>query len=84
MKYLIGIYQDKEKIDTHLDSLQIRRREIMEVGPFSSWLKALRWMEYMEEKLQPHPTERYSLGTLVPNTWYGATFVADGSSERMD
>ena len=77
MKYLIGIYQSKEKIDNHLDSLHIKHRQIIEVGPFSSRRQAVRWMEYMEEKLQPHSTERYSLGHLVPKTWYGATFEVD-------
>ena len=74
MKYIIGIYQNKEKIDHHLDSLNIQHRQIMEVGPFSSKRQALRWIEYMEEKLRPHATERYALGHLVPKTWYGATF----------
>ena len=77
MKYLIGIYQDKEKIENHLNSLPIKHRKIMEAGPFSSRLQAMHWMESMEEKLQSYPTERYSLGYLVPRTWYGATFVAE-------
>ena len=77
MKYLIGIYQEKEQIDNHFDSLHIKRRSIMEAGPFSSWLQAQQLMEKMEESLQPQPTERHSVGYLYPNIWYGATFEAD-------
>jgi len=77
VKFLIGIYQDKKQIDNHFDSLDIKSREIMEVGPFFSRGQALQWMEYMEERLQPCTTERHSVGYLCPNIWYGATFEVE-------
>lgn len=74
MKLFIGIYQNKSQIDNYLNSLGIKHRHLVEVGPFTSKIQAMEWMEYVGEKLKPYAAERYSLGCLYPNTWYGATF----------
>lgn len=78
MKFIIAVYQEKEDIYSRLDSLRQERREIAEVGPFSSKSQALEWMEYMKEKLKPAQVERYAVGCLYPSIWYGATFKIDG------
>ena len=82
MKFIIAVFQEKEDIYSRLDSLRQERREIAEVGPFSSKSQAMEWMEYMEEKLKPAQVERYAVGCLNPSIWYGATFKVDGEESQ--
>jgi len=78
VKFILAVFQEKEAMTSRLESLWQERREIAEVGPFSSKGHALRWMEYMEEKLKPAQVERHAAGCLYPCVWYGVAFQADG------
>lgn len=77
VKFVIGIYQEKGRIEQHLDALKKQHHDIMEVGPFASKSEAEGWMEYMGSRLQPNLVERFTVGNRHQNIWFGATFAAD-------
>lgn len=74
MKSLVGIYQEKEQIDSYLGSLGINHDDIMEVGPFFSQRQAVDWMEFMKEKINNCELTCCSAECRDPLPWYGFAF----------
>lgn len=77
MKMILGIYQEREKIDNYLTDHGISVQEHCQIGPFSSRTQALAWMDYLETRLSPRPVERLIIGHLYPNIWYGTVLTLE-------
>jgi hypothetical protein len=75
MKSLVGIYQEQEQVDQYLDSIGVGHTDIVEVGPFSSRLQAMEWMEFMKQKIRNCELARCSTEYVNKTPWYGFTAV---------
>ena len=77
MKTVLGIFQEREKIDNYLRHRGISVHDDCQIGPFSSRSQALEWMNYLESRLAPQAVERLIVGHLYPNIWYGTVLAVE-------
>jgi len=74
VKVQVGIFQEKEQIESYLIAKGIDRNDIMEAGPFVSRLQAVEWMDFVEQKSGWGAFERHAVGYMNQAPWYGFTF----------
>ena len=74
MKVQMGIFQEKEQINTYLASKGIAHNDIVEAGPFPSRSQAMEWMDFVEKKMGSGKVERHAVGYMNQAPWYGVAF----------
>ena len=81
MRVVLGIYQEKEKIDSYLTSHGINAQDSCQIGPFTSKNQAMEWMDYLETRLSPRPVERLIVDHPTPEIWYGTVLTLEQRRE---
>lgn len=82
MKSLVGIYQKKEQVSMYLDSIGVKYTAFVEVGPFSSQLQGVEWMEYLGKKTENYEIASFPLEYTDKAPWYGFVFELNGLRDK--